>query len=156
MSLYEHILVTIDLDQGHEEVARKAAGLSKVFGAKLSLIHVVSHTYLSAAFGPTVAGFSPISTGSSEAEVKARVDNARDALGKLAAANDVAEASIHVWVATSTKTAVRKVIENENIDLLVVGSHQRSPLERMLVNSSGYQLLRNAPCDVIVIDLPTT
>ncbi|PIE08118.1 MAG: hypothetical protein CSA74_03750 [Rhodobacterales bacterium] len=154
MSIYKHVLATIDLDKGHEDIARKAAELARVFEAKLSLIHVVGHTVLSAAFGPSVAGFGT-GTGSSEAEIKAKVEAARDALKKLAEACGMPDASTHVWVATSTNAAVRQVIKDENIDLLVIGSHQRGKLERMLVSSSGYQLLRNAPCDVIVLDLPT-
>lgn len=155
MPMYKHVLATIDLTEGHEEVAQKAAELAKLFGASLSMIHVVSHSFLSAAWAPSVGGFG-MAGGSSETELKKKVDDARAALQQLADAHGQPDAKLHVWVASSTKAALREVLKAEDIDLMVLGSHQRGPLERMLVNSSGYQLLRNATCDVMVVDLPTT
>jgi nucleotide-binding universal stress UspA family protein len=43
--------------------------------------------------------------------------------------------------------------ENERIDLIVMSSHGRSGLSRMLIGSVTDKVLRMAPCPVLVVPL---
>ncbi|MDH3443673.1 MAG: universal stress protein [Deltaproteobacteria bacterium] len=43
--------------------------------------------------------------------------------------------------------------ENENIDLMVMSSHGRSGLSRVLMGSVTEQILRRSPCPVLVVPL---
>lgn len=152
--MYNYVLAAIDLTEGHEVVAAKAAVFAKTFGARFSMVHVVKHSFRSVAWAPsgTIGGFG-MPGANTEDEIKQKVDDARDTLHQLAETNGQPDAKCHVWVATSIKSAVGEVLQSNDIDLMVVGSHQRGALDRMLVNSNGYQLLRNATCDTLVVDI---
>ncbi len=43
--------------------------------------------------------------------------------------------------------------ENENVDLMVMSSHGRSGLSRVLMGSVTEQILRRSPCPVLVVPL---
>jgi nucleotide-binding universal stress UspA family protein len=44
-----------------------------------------------------------------------------------------------------------RTAEAEHSDLIIVGTHGRNALERMLVGSVSARLARDAPCDVLVV-----
>ena len=151
--MYNHILITVDFDTGHELVVQKAADIAKAFGAQSSLFHAVHHDFISPAWAPSVAGYG-FQGKISEEEMRKKVEDARAALKALATDHGVPNADIEVWIATSIQAAVYEVAVKKEVDLIVIGSHIRHGLDRLLVNSHGYQLLRKAPCDVLVVDLP--
>jgi nucleotide-binding universal stress UspA family protein len=41
-----------------------------------------------------------------------------------------------------------------NVDLIVMGTHGRTGLERLLMGSVAETVLRNAPCSVLVVKMP--
>jgi nucleotide-binding universal stress UspA family protein len=49
--------------------------------------------------------------------------------------------------------AILDCAENERIDLIVMSSHGRSGLSRMLIGSVTDKILRGAPCPVLVVPL---
>lgn len=150
--MYKHVLVAIDFDKGHELIIERAAAIARSFGAKLSQIHVVRHEFVSTAWAPSAAGYG--FTGlPTEAEIRKKADAANTKLEALSERYQP-KAENKVWIASSVKTAVREAALKQDADLIVIGSHVRNRLERLLFNSAGYQIVREAPCDVLVIDQP--
>ena len=47
--------------------------------------------------------------------------------------------------------AICRVAEDEHFDLVVIGSHGRGFLKRMVMGSVSHHVLRHAPCPVLVI-----
>ena len=51
-------------------------------------------------------------------------------------------------------TEIDRVAKDRHCDLIVVGTHGRSPLQRLLLGSTSEQLMRHAPCPVLTVRLP--
>lgn len=151
--MYKHILAAIDLDEDHELIVEKAAEMARIHDAKLGLIHVVRHEFTGTAWTPSVGGYG-LPGLPTAADIKKKADAARAVLDDLAKRHQPPAASNHVWIASSVRSAVREVALKEKADLIVIGSHMRSRLERLLYNSAGYQIVRESPCDVLVVDQP--
>ena len=49
---------------------------------------------------------------------------------------------------------IPKYAAENNIDMVVMGTHGRTGRERMLMGSVAEKTLRNAPCSVLVVKLP--
>lgn len=60
----------------------------------------------------------------------------------------------HVLIEGDPATEIARFAADAQIDLIVMGTHGRSGLERMLMGSVAEQTLRNAPCSVLVAKLP--
>jgi nucleotide-binding universal stress UspA family protein len=46
---------------------------------------------------------------------------------------------------------ILKLIEDENIDLLILRSHKESRLERLLVGGSNDEIIRAMPCSIFLV-----
>lgn len=138
---YTHVLLAVDFSPVTEPTARRAVELARRYGARLSLIHVVE--YLPVALDaelmlPPMAGVE-----------EQLVENARRHLTQLAERLDVADAPRHVELG-STKLEILRLAEAERVDLIVVGSHGRHGLARML-GSTASAVLHGAHCDVLAV-----
>jgi nucleotide-binding universal stress UspA family protein len=52
------------------------------------------------------------------------------------------------------RDAIVRIAEEEKIDLVVVGSHGRTGLPRLLMGSVASYVVSHAPCDVLVVKRP--
>jgi universal stress protein A len=141
VTAYQHILAAVDFSPSTNLTMRRAVDLVERYGARLSLIHVVE--YLPVALDaelmlPPLAGVE-----------EQLMDNARKRLEQLAESLGVKQASFYVELG-STKLEILRVAEAQNIDLIVVGSHGRHGLARML-GSTASAVLQGAQCDVLAV-----
>jgi nucleotide-binding universal stress UspA family protein len=60
----------------------------------------------------------------------------------------------HVFLEGDPAAEISRYAADANIDLIVMGTHGRTGLERMLLGSVAEQTLRGAPCSVLVVKLP--
>src|SRR5262245_55098483 len=60
----------------------------------------------------------------------------------------------HVFLEGDPATEIARYALDANMDLIVMGTHGRTGLERMLLGSVAEQTLRAAPCSVLVVKLP--
>jgi nucleotide-binding universal stress UspA family protein len=59
-----------------------------------------------------------------------------------------------VFLEGDPATEIIRYATASNIDLIVMGTHGRTGLERLLLGSVAEQVLRGAPCSVLVAKLP--
>jgi universal stress protein A len=138
---YTHILLAVDFSPSTEGSAQRAVELAHRYGARLSLIHVVE--YLPIALDAEL--MLPPMTGVEEQ----LMENARKHLAELAASLGEMEAPRYVELG-STKLEILRVAEMQGVDLIVVGSHGRHGLARML-GSTASAVLHGAHCDVLAV-----
>ena len=143
MSIYTHVLVAVDLAPDSAELISKAKDIAARNDAHLSLAHVVEYLPVE----PTGEVLMPPSQDL-EPEL---LEGAQRQLDELAAANGVGDCSRHVVLGNTARDLARLINEHE-VDLLVVGAHERHGLS-LLVGGTERSLLRHAPCDVLVIRL---
>lgn len=144
MGDYKHILLAVDFSAHGEEVADRAKDLADKYQAKLSIVHVVDNLPLTdAAYGPVI----PFDLDLTEELMTA----AKDRLAKLADKLGVAEDCRTVAVG-SPKLEIIRVAEENQVDLIVVGSHGRHGLA-LLLGSTANGVLHHARCDVLAVRL---
>src|SRR5262245_16424854 len=134
MSQYNHILIAVALDPASDDMpTRKAADLANQFGAKLTLIHAVEHmSSYGAAYG--------IAAGADIEEML--LENARQAMGKLGDVLKVPESQQIIQLGPA-KLVILDEAEKLGIDLIVVGSHARRGVRRLLLGSTANAVLHH-------------
>lgn len=144
MGAYRHILVAVDFGAGHEQVIERARGLAHSEGARLSLIHVVEFLHMDLANELVLP---------QDVELEAQlVAAAKTKIEKLAADSPAtAGAPVGQWVEMgSTKSEILRVAQEQQADLIVLGSHGRHGLGRLL-GSTADAVLHGAQCDVLAV-----
>jgi nucleotide-binding universal stress UspA family protein len=60
----------------------------------------------------------------------------------------------HVFLEGDAATEIVRYAHDAMIDLIVMGTHGRTGLERLLMGSVAEKVMRDAPCSVLVVKLP--
>ena len=60
----------------------------------------------------------------------------------------------HVFLDGDPATEIVRYAQDAWIDLIVMGTHGRTGLERLLMGSVAEKVMRDAPCSVLVVKLP--
>ncbi|MCK9620925.1 MAG: universal stress protein [Methylobacter sp.] len=144
MESYKHILLAADFSEHGEAVATRAKDLAERYQAKLSIVHVMDNLLITdAAYGSTIP-FDLDLTAELMASAKKRLANLAD---KLNIAEDCR------WMETgSPKLEIIRVAEENEVDLIVVGSHGRHGFA-LLLGSTANGVLHHALCDVLAVRL---
>jgi universal stress protein A len=144
MENYKHILLAVDFYEHSEAVANRAKDLAIKYQAKLSIIHVVDSLPITdAGYGADIPFNMDLTT-----ELMA---GAKKRLAKLAEKLDVTEDRLWLEMG-SPKTEIIRIAEENNIDLIVIGSHGRHGLA-LLLGSTANGVLHHATCDVLAVRL---
>jgi nucleotide-binding universal stress UspA family protein len=171
--MYQNIVVAYDGSDGSRLAFDKAIELKKVLPeAKLTIIYVEEQLHESTGL--------PAASGGAPRVVSANVDSTyaqfmppdSDGLGSRRAADDMETSiefskymhnSIHQQLdskgeqadvlaleGTAGKT-IPAFIEEQNVDLLIIGNSGKSGLQKFFVGSVGRKLIKEAPCSVLVV-----
>jgi len=141
---YQHILCAIDFSGDALEIGKRAKEIAQKYGARLSLIHVVEDVNISLVGGYELLPVLP------DLPDEALLQEARAALGTLAQQLEIDHANLSVVNAISTKEGILGAVQEHQIDLIVVGSHERHGLA-LLLGSTANAVLHGAPCDVLAV-----
>ncbi len=60
----------------------------------------------------------------------------------------------HVFLEGDPATEIVRYAGDANMDLIVLGTHGRTGVERLQMGSVAEQVLRGAPCSVLIVKLP--
>ncbi len=143
--MFKHILVPVDGSSNSANAVEKAIGQAKAFGAKLTLVTVIDNYPFAGVGGDFAYG---------QAEyLAAATANANSALEK-------AQAAISAQGMTCDKRVIEEHVIHEGIldtaktlgvDLIVMGSHGRHGLEKLLLGSVTTRVLGRSPVPVLVV-----
>ncbi|PPK68610.1 universal stress protein A [Methylobacter tundripaludum] len=144
MESYKHILLAADFSEHGEAVADRAKDLAGKYQAKLGIVHVMDNLLIAdAAYGSTIP-FDLDLTAELMTAAKKRLANLAE---RLNIAEDCR------WLETgSPKLEIIRVAEENNADLIVVGSHGRHGFA-LLLGSTANGVLHHARCDVLAVRL---
>ncbi len=144
MSSYKHILLAADFTMHGNEVANKAKQLAEENQAQLSIVHVFDNLpIIDASYGPTIPFNDELSEDLMNA-AKKRVDE----MAKKLEIPDNKQ-----WLEIGNpKFEIVRVAEENDVDLIVVGSHGRHGLA-LLLGSTANGVLHHATCDVLAVRL---
>lgn len=136
MSLYHHVLLAVDFSDICQPISKKAKAFADSQGATLTLVHTIEPI---PAYGyPGLADLeSPV------------IESAKNQMQQLADELGIPQAQCRVEYG-SVKGQVLKVAEELKTDLIIIGSHGRHGLSRLL-GSSASGIVHGASCDVLTI-----
>lgn len=142
--MFKNILAAIDDSACAQRALTLAIDLAVANRAKLTIARVVDPVEATA---PAMDPYSSI-----QPYLEALVENARQlvatATATAAAAGVVAEG--RVLNRSSVETLV-DLARSEHADLMVLGSHGRKGLSRLIVGSGAEGVMREAPCPTLVV-----
>ena len=143
--MFKHILVPIDGSTNASNALEYAMDQAKAFDAKLTLVTVIDNYPFTGVGGDFAYGQVEY--------LAAATANANTALEK-------AEASIHARGLACDKRVIEEHVIHEGIidtakelgvDLIVMGSHGRHGLEKLLLGSVTTRVLGRSPVPVLVV-----
>jgi nucleotide-binding universal stress UspA family protein len=140
---WKHVLAATDFGETGNRAVARAAGLARAAGADLSVVHV--HEAF-AEPNPMLGYYVDTSSPEERAAELARDKSALEALVPAGlAAQSVVEVSDNVAQAICAAAA------RLGADLVVIGTHGRKGVSRVVMGSVAERVVREAPCSVLVI-----
>jgi universal stress protein A len=133
------ILHPTDFSERSDAALQLACALARDYGARLVVLHVAVQP--AATFGE---GFIMVDSD---------FRDTREQLNELQVpANDIrAERRFETG---DPATEILRVADDIHADLIVVGTHGRTGLGRLLMGSTAEQIVRQAPCPVLTLKMP--
>ncbi|MGH1432290.1 MAG: universal stress protein [Neptuniibacter sp.] len=140
MSTYKKILLALDLSEESEQLKEKAKSIAEANQAELSLIHVIEP--LSFAYGGDV----PVDLSTIQDQLDAHAGQKLENYAK-----EINYPVAQQLVITGhTETEIHRVADENDVDLIIVGSHGRHGLS-LLLGSTANGVLHGAHCDVLAV-----
>jgi universal stress protein A len=141
MADYTHILLAIDFSPATDSVTRQAMELCRTFKTKLSLVHVVEFTPMN--LSNDMALPQEVEFG------QELLEQSKQRLQELGKELGVDQSECFVTQG-STRHEILHLAEEQKVDLIVIGSHSRQGIQRLL-GSTANAVLHGAPCDVLAV-----
>ncbi len=142
MRSWLEILCAVDLGEGSRVTLEDAADLARRLGARLTLLHVREPSRAAAGRALAVV---PEAAEQEAVEIGRKLDRWR------AEAERIAGTPVRAIAGKGPPGAeIVRIAGDERADLLVVGTHARRGLGRLVLGSIAEQVVRNAPCPVLV------
>jgi nucleotide-binding universal stress UspA family protein len=135
------ILVPTDFSEGSTAAMQYAIGLARICSARLVLLHVMELAVYAVDFAMTHPGVP--------ADIRRKLDDMmEDCVRRVKAEGIEAEGVL----ATGTPYfEIGKAVERHAIDLIVMGTHGRMGMARVLMGSTAERVVRLAPCPVLTV-----
>jgi len=141
MSVYSHLLLAVDFSANTDAVAERALAISKMFSARISLVHVVEFVQMDLSNELVVPQELEL-----DQELVALADKRLQEFGEKYGIPD----SERCVSQGSTKREILRFAQEHNVDLIVIGSHGREGIQ-LLLGSTANAVLHGAPCDVLAV-----
>lgn len=147
------VLIAIDYNPTAQNIAKKGYELAKSMNAQIILLHVVAdYTYYSSLDYSPIMGFDSFSNlGILQTNTIAELQNAAyDYLDKTK--KYLGDDSIQAIVKDGDfGQAIVDSAKELDVDIIVLGSHSRRGLEKILMGSVAEKVLRNSPVPLFII-----
>ena len=139
----ENLLIPTDFSACADHALTHAIELADRFDANLHILHVVNE------LDPDWYGI----TDAQERAVKLRAqirEEAEERLHKLAP-DDELETTISLQLSFDVADSINEYVEERAIDLVVMGTHGRKGMDRLMLGNVADKLIRHAPCPVMTV-----
>jgi len=141
----DHILIPTDFSACADHALTHAVDLAERFGARLHLLHVVNE------LDPDWYGI----TDAQKRAVKLRDQIEAEARERLQALSPEDERDIETTVSLQLSfdvaDSINEYVEEREVDLVVMGTHGRKGLDRLMLGNVADKIIRHAPCPVMTV-----
>jgi universal stress protein A len=151
MLTIQRILAPIDFSECSRAALEVAAGLAQRFDAELVVLHVWEAPVYSG-----VAGLPDLTVQLCDEPPSTRAEFERSRAGReldrmLAAVDRTRVNALKRVDVGDACEAIVRAAESGGHDLIVMGTHARSGLSHLVMGSVAEQVLRRAPCPVLIV-----
>ena len=136
--MYKNIVLAYDGSKFSNKALQEAISLAKSSGGSLLILSVVDIT----------DEFEAEAPGLTDKMTEKLLRSAQKALEKAVAAKVKAKVEVHVGDAYEM---IVETARKKKADIIVMGSHGRTGLTRLLMGSVTSRVIGHAPCSVIVV-----
>jgi len=149
MIAIKNVLVATDFSAPSETALNYARAMARSFGAQLHVLHIFEPLWITSA--DVVGGGVALAT-----MIQGLEDTARKQLEEAVTEADRRELKAVAEMVTSESPAreIANYANEHKVDLLVIGTHGRSGISRMLIGSVAEKVVRLAPCPVLTVHHP--
>jgi len=153
LTLWQHVLMATDFSPHAAYALQRAVDIARRHGARLTLLHAVEDAVdYGGIYDPLAGGVGYPLVDTELTQIQ--MDGAQKRLEELAAGLDLPDVKTEVALGWP-KDAILSYAESHQVDLLVMGSHGRKGLARLL-GSTTHAVLNNASCEALSVPLPMT
>jgi nucleotide-binding universal stress UspA family protein len=140
------ILLPTDFSECANYALGYATSLARTFSASIICVHVIEPMV------PTV-GYSGMTEPLPIADIADELENSAEReLPKLGGREEFAGLQVEEVIAHGDAAAeIVRVAKDRNVDLIVISSHGRTGLGRILFGSTAEAIVRHASCPVLVV-----
>lgn len=145
--MYKQILVPVDGSETANKALQTALALAKDSGGRVRVVHVMEELAYVSGYEQFGAYTEDLLNAMQEAGKKVL----QDAMTRAQSAGVEADNMLFDSVSGRLAEVVANAAREWNADLIVVGTHGRRGVGRMLLGSGAEQIIRLAPVPVLVI-----
>ena len=142
----KHILVPTDFSEGSRQAVRYAHDLAVRLGATLHVMHVLENPFAPGAFMEMYALPSPDYFLDIERQAEARLEASLSADDKL-----MIPLVMTTRMGVPATEILQRTQEEPRIDLIVMSTHGRGGVARLVMGSVADKVLRGATCPVLTM-----
>ena len=143
--MFKHILVPVDGSETSMAAIGKAAGLAKAFGAQVTAVYVID-PYPFTGVGADFAYGQDQYLRAAKAEAETALGQVREQMQK-----DNVPVQVHLVESHAAWRGILEAAESAKADLIVMGSHGRRGLEKLVLGSVAQRVLSGASMPVLVV-----
>ncbi|NYH19929.1 universal stress protein [Paraburkholderia bryophila] len=149
--MYGKILVAVDGSEAAKCALDEAIRMAKLAHASLTAVYVIDQ---SAAFTYAGACDPRLLTDAARQVGRSLLD---DALAKMQALDVTGDTEIleTQGIAEDIASCIARCVARRGVDLVVMGTHGRRGMRRMVLGSVAERFVRHSPCPVLLIREPT-
>lgn len=150
------VLIGLDYNPRSEIVAEKGYELAKKLGAQVCLIHVLADVSYYGVNYPTFMGYEGYNEMQVDLDVISELrEVARKFIETAAAHLDDPGVTTHM-AEGPTSAAILDYADTWNADMIVLGTHSHSVLEKVLMGTTASRVLENTKIPVYLIPVKDT
>jgi nucleotide-binding universal stress UspA family protein len=133
------VLVAFDFGETSQKALAYGMNLTRAFGGRLHVLHVAD------VIATTASQFYPEHPGNPEMRAESL------ALKQLHAVVPDADAELAVRISGSPAAAIVQYAQSIGAGVIVIGTHGRDGVSRLIMGSVAEHVVRYAPCPVLVV-----
>lgn len=145
------VLIAIDYNPSSQKVAESGYELAKLMGAEVCLIHVMSEMAHYGMRYPTFMGYEGYDTGAVDVEMINEMQKVTEDYLKSAARHLNDPDVITHLAEGDAANVLLEYSEQWNADLLVMGTHSHSALEKLLMGTVASSVLEKTNIPVYMV-----
>ena len=143
MSTYRRVVIAIDFSNACKQVLARGIETAKLNHADILLVHVVEY------LPPLDFGYEPIIVPDWHTNEEAILKQAETSLKEISDEYSL-DTNNMIVLTGAPKLEITRYADDKQADLIVIGSHGRHGLQRLL-GSTATPVLHNAKCDVLAV-----